>query len=117
MLLNDVTYAEAAASLARRVMLEITREEPGLSEAVDRARIRRAWQLVLAREPGEEETRILTRRLDALRAHYTAHMEEATAAACTGDSADPPENQRVEVAAFAGIATVLFNLDEAQTRE
>ncbi len=106
-LMNDTTYAEAAAALAERA-----RKEGG--EPI-------AWAVeqLLARPPSELEARTLSARLAALRSYYSApaHRDEASAVACAGERTDPPESERAEIAALAGVMTVILNLDETLSRE
>jgi hypothetical protein len=106
-LLNDTTYAEAAAALAERAL-----EEGG-------GRIAWAFEQLLARPPSELEARTLEARLAALRTYYSApeHRDEASAVACAGERADPPASERTEIAALAGVMTVILDLDEALSRE
>ncbi len=108
-LLNDPTYAEAAAALAARVLREVP--------ASDDQRLTRAWELILARPPTPRELGILTARLGTLREYYAAHPDLAAAAACAGASPDPAPEQFTQVAAHAGVCAVILNLDETLTRE
>jgi hypothetical protein len=105
-LMNDVTYSEAASALAERAL-----REGGPSP------IAWAFETLLARPPSAEESAVLGRRLAALGAYYAAHPEEAADVACAGERAEPPEERRAEIAAMAGVMTVLLNLDETMTRE
>ncbi|MBK7642689.1 MAG: PSD1 domain-containing protein [Planctomycetes bacterium] len=104
-LMDDPTYAEAAAALAERVQKEGT------------GRIAWAFEELLSRPPSALEARTLESRLAALRTYYSAHPDEASVVACAGERADPPESERAEIAALAGVMTILFNLDEALSRE
>ncbi len=106
-LMNDTTYAEAAAALAERA-----RKEGG-------AAIAWAFEQLLCRAPAPLEARTLATRLDSLRAYYAAgeHRDEASAVACAGERADPPESERAEIAALAGVLAVILDLDETLSRE
>jgi len=106
-LMNDATYAEAAAALAERVRKQGS--DP----------IAQAFELLLGRAPTTSEQKTLAVRLASLRTYYSApaHHDEASAVACAGERADPPESERPELAALAGVMTVLLNLDETLTRE
>jgi hypothetical protein len=108
-MMNDVTYAEAAAALAERA------EREGGGD--DGARLAWAFETVLARPPGEQERRVLGARLVSLRGYYAEHPEEARSAASAGARPDPPEDQSTEIAAMAGVMSVILNLDESLTRE
>ena len=83
-LANDPMMLELAAGLARRVM-EFA--------ASDEDRIRRAFELVLARAPNESELVIMTRHLESQRRRGS-----------------------VEENAWAALARVLFNVDEFSHR-
>ena len=83
-LANDPMMLELAAGLSRRVMEDA---------ASDEGRIRRAFELVLARAPNESEAAIATRHLESQR-----------------------RRRRVEASVWAAVARVLFNLDEFSHR-
>jgi hypothetical protein len=106
-LMNDTTYAEAAAALAERAR----------KEGADP--IAWAFEQLLARPPSPLEARTLAARLASLRTYYSApaHHDEASAVACAGERADPPEAERAEIAALAGVMTVILDLDETLSRE
>ncbi|MBK7405148.1 MAG: PSD1 domain-containing protein [Phycisphaerales bacterium] len=112
-LMNDETYAEAAAALAERTLYGSV-SSPGAS---DRESIARVFEAVLGRPARAAELAVLTRRLVELRAYYADHADEASAAACVGERPDPREDRRTEIAALAGVCSVVFNLDEALSRE
>jgi hypothetical protein len=104
-LLNDPTYAEAAAALAERARAEGSGSPDW------------AFEQLLARPPTALESRTLGSRLAALRTYYSAHPDEASAVACAGERTDPPESERPEIAALAGVMSVILCLDEALSRE
>lgn len=108
-LMNDVTYAEAAAALGERA-----RREGGDD---DRARLAWAIGAVVSRRARDAEVDVLLSRLARLREHYASHPDEARDAACVGERPDPEPDQYAEAAAFAGVMSVILNLDETQTRE
>ena len=91
-LLNDPVYVEAAAALARRIIVE-------RPQADFEARLQYAFRLCTARIPDETETRIL-RRL------YERQFDAA--------QGDDRSRQR---AAWQAVATALLNLDETITKE
>ncbi len=108
-LMNDPTYAEAAAALAERAI------ENGGSD--DDARLAWAFEAATARPPDGATLGALRRRLEALRGYYAGHADEAVAAASAGDRPDPPAERAVEIASYAGVMGVILNLDEVLTRE
>jgi hypothetical protein len=107
-LLNDPTFVEAARVLAARVLRETG---PG-----DEQRIRRAWRLVLSREPNQREVSALVRLLNASRTQYREDSLAARKLARVGLAAVPESVDVVELAAWTAVARVLFNLDETITR-
>jgi hypothetical protein len=107
--LNDITYVEAARTLAERLLLE--------GVASDGARIQRAFLLVLARNPALRELELLGESLDRLRSQYAADPGEARSLLQVGDSERDASLEAVEHAAWTGLALTLLNLDETVTRE
>ncbi|MBL8760510.1 MAG: PSD1 domain-containing protein [Phycisphaerae bacterium] len=108
-LLNDVTFAEASAALGQRAM-----HEGGTD---DRTRLSWAIETVLSRRPTEHELDVLASRLGRLRDHYASHPGEARDAACAGDRPDPAPDRFTDIAAYAGVMSIILNLDETLTRE
>lgn len=105
-LLNDPTYVEAARALAQRVLDE--REG-------DDARLERAFQLVLQRQPSAQEARVLERVLANHRDRYHDDPDAAAAILRNGLVQASGEGA-IEVASWTGVARVLLNLGEAITR-
>lgn len=104
-LLNDPVFNSAAKALALRV----TREESGHEE-----RLRRAVLLTLGRLPSLEEIVDLTAYLNRQKQLLAAKPQSASAivpSELTG------QQSSIEIAAWAGLASVLLNLDEFMTRE
>jgi Protein of unknown function (DUF1553) len=95
-LLNDPVFLEAAQALAYQA------DGAGFDENIERA-----WRRVLARSPGERE-------LAKIRAYYERQKaifeKDAAAVEALGAA-------NAEMAAWTGVATVLFNLDEFVVRE
>ncbi|MFO0834558.1 MAG: PSD1 and planctomycete cytochrome C domain-containing protein [Phycisphaerales bacterium] len=108
-LLNDETYAEAAAALGERALLQC--------QGGDRERIAWAFETVLSRRASDRELEVLLARLGRLRDYYASHPEDARDAACAGERPDPAPDRFAEVAAHAGVMSIIFNLDEALNRE
>jgi hypothetical protein len=107
-LLNDVTYVEAARGLARLMLRE------GGSDPLARARW--GFRRATGRRPDDGETLALVRlyqhQLDA----YRARPESARALLRTGESPVDPALDPCELAAWTMTASVLLNLDETITR-
>jgi mono/diheme cytochrome c family protein len=106
-LLNDPVFFEAARALGFRV----AREAPGSFAA----RLDRLYQLCLARPPRSGEAAAL----ENLFAQQTALCRNDARAVdeLLGGEAVPPAMDRVEAAAWVGIARTVLNLDEFITRE
>ncbi|MEM8484302.1 MAG: PSD1 and planctomycete cytochrome C domain-containing protein [Bacteroidota bacterium] len=105
--LNDITYVEAARVMAARVMAQAETDE---------ARIERAYRLATARLPRAAEKDILLGRLHALRAQYKAAPEAAAKIIAAGEAPVNETFDPVEQAAFAGLCSLILNLDETLTK-
>jgi hypothetical protein len=108
-LLNDVTYVEAARALGQRMMKE--------GGAAPRERIAFAFRLLLSRAPSPKELGILEARHRRLLERYAKDRDAATKLVKAGESKRDETLDVVELAANAGIASLLMNLDEAMTKE
>jgi hypothetical protein len=105
--LNDPTYVEAARALAERA----------LEAKDDGARLDRAFRLVLARPPKDEERAVLLSGLARLRKEFAARPDDAKKLLKVGESRRNEALDPVEHAAWASLALALLNLDETVTRE
>jgi len=106
--LNDVTYVEASRALAQRVL-----EKAG-PEPADRATM--AFRLVTCRRPDADELKILLGRLAILKEQYSADPGAAAKLLSVGDSPRNTKLDAIEHAAFAGLCSLILNLDEALTK-
>jgi hypothetical protein len=106
--LNDTTYVEAARALAQRVL-----ERPGTPAE----RVATAFQLAAARQPSDEEKRILLTSLARLRSVYDADPAAAARLLKVGDSPRNPKLDAQEHAAYAALCTLILNLDETLTKQ
>jgi hypothetical protein len=105
-LLNNECHAEAAQAFAARIVTSTPDE--------DETRLIWAWRCCVARPPSDSEQAALKRLLDAGRAYYAKHEDDAVAAL----GAHAPDNVAgVEAAAWVTVARVILNLDEFVTRE
>jgi hypothetical protein len=107
-LLNDVTYVEAARVLAQRAMAEAKTPEQ---------RVERAFRMLLARPPRPAERGVLLAGLARHRAHYEKDRAAAAKLTAAGDAPRDPRLDVAELAAYAAVASVILNLDEAITKE
>jgi hypothetical protein len=78
-----------------------------------------AWMFRAAtcREPTEPERAILLRGFRRNRVHFAADQDAATKLVGVGASKPDPALDPVELAAYAGIAGVVLNLDEVLSKE
>lgn len=107
--MNDVTYVEAARVLAQRLLSEtsLTPDE----------RIARAFLLATARRPKSEEQIVLSRALDQFRRRYQADREVAQKLACAGETPRDANLDVAELAAYTAVVSLILNLDETMTKE
>lgn len=107
-LLNDVTFVEAARALATRIITE---------SAADAARIENGFRIVTARTPTAQERLIFGKVVQEYRSAYAANPDAAAGLLSVGES-DPPEGlDPAELATWTAFARLLLNLDEVVTRE
>jgi hypothetical protein len=107
-LMNDPTYVEAGRKLAERVMKEAG---PSIDD-----RLTLAFRLVLARKPKAEEAEVLKEVLDKQLARYRSDAEATKKLLSVGESPRDEKLDPAELAAWANVAGVILNLDEAVTR-
>jgi hypothetical protein len=108
-LMNDVTFVEAARKLAERSI----REGGGDLEG----RLRRAFRLVLARQPSDRERQKLRESLEFYLEHYRTKRADAEKFVSQGESARDNRLDPVELASYAALASLILNTDEAVTKE
>jgi hypothetical protein len=108
-LLNDVTYVEAARALAERLMTQggTTPEE----------RITLAFRLAMARPPSDVERRILGQGFQRLLRQYQADRQAALKLISVGEAPRNPKLDVAELAAYTGLASLILNLDEVISKE
>ncbi|MCB1232820.1 MAG: PSD1 domain-containing protein [Verrucomicrobiae bacterium] len=109
LLMNDVTFVEAARGLAGRMISE------GGESVSDR--LTQGYLLTMARPPTEPELNVLESQLESDLAHYRENPAEASSLLMIGESKSDPKLDPVELAAYTNIARVLLNLDETVTKE
>ena len=105
--MNDPQYFEAARHLGYRMLKE--------GGPTDAERLRCGFRLVTARAASDQECAILEANLAAQRARYAANPEAARKAVSVGESPVPEDVPAPELAAYAMVANLLLNLDEAVT--
>jgi hypothetical protein len=107
-LLNDVTYIEAARNLAARLM-----REGGANPA---GRVRAGFRRATGRWPSDDEVAALERLYRRQLAAYRDRPDSAQALVHQGESPTDPALDPCELAAWTLTASVLLNLDETITR-
>jgi hypothetical protein len=106
-LMNDVQFFEAARAFAQRVMKESTSTD---------ARITRLFRAATSRFPSAQEAEVIRQTFDKHRAAYSAKPEEAKKVIANGESKPDAALNPIELAAWAMIANLVINLDEALTK-
>jgi hypothetical protein len=107
--LNDVTFVEAARSLAQNVLMADLVKDEG--------RIDEVFRRLLARSATEQEKRILLAAIDRSRKEFQAEPEAATKLLAIGESQRNQDLDAVELAAWTSLALAVMNLDETLTKE
>lgn len=107
-LLNDVTFVEAARKLAERVMTAAASPE---------VRIKLLFRLATAREPTGEESRLLRAGLERTLKKYRTEPAAAAKLLAVGEAPRSSRLDAGELAAYAGLASLVLNLDEVMTKE
>ncbi|NQV28032.1 MAG: DUF1553 domain-containing protein, partial [Rhodopirellula sp.] len=105
-LANDEAFMEFAKALSDRILKE--------ASDYDEARIRFAFDAVLARQPTDFEKDRLLAFVEIQRQHFETHAGDARNAASTHRSATVDE---ASSATWTAVARVILNLDEFITRE
>ena len=108
-LMNDTTFVEAARNLAD---IALRGEARSPAERIDQMYIN-----VLGRLPGEDERDILEDLYRAYADRFQSDRDAAEAFLAVGDSPWNPRADPRELAAYAGVASLVLNLDEAVTKQ
>ncbi|MBM3783412.1 MAG: DUF1553 domain-containing protein [Acidobacteria bacterium] len=108
-LMNDVTFLEAARFVGQRMILE--------GGAGIEARLRHGYRIVLGRYPKAKELEIVRASLSYHRDHFASNPKKLEAYLSHGDSAPDVSIDKRELAAYAAVASLLMNTDEAITKE
>lgn len=107
-LMNDVIFVEAARKLAERV-IHAAPEDP--------ARLRRAFELVLARPPKQKESELFSQALGRFASYYETHPQDAEKYLKAGEAPRDASIPAPRLAAWTALSSLLLNLDEAVTKE
>lgn len=107
-LMNDVTYLEAARGIAQRML-----REGGASRS---SRIDLAFRLLLGRNPGSKETEILERAIERDETRFRANPKAAANVVSYGDLPLDKSDNLGELAAYTLVASTILNMDETVTK-
>ena len=108
-LMNDVTFVEAARFIGQRMIKE------GGSDTA--SRLRHGFRLVLSRTPSNDEMRVLEGALAYHRDYFASDAARAQGLLKQGDAPADPSLDPKELAAYASVASLILNLDEAVSKE
>ncbi len=108
-ILNDPTYTEAARAQAQRLL---ERDKLATDE-----RLALAWRTATARTPTDRERLLLRQAYDRIRADYAADRNAALKVLGVGESLRNQKLDPVEHATLTAVCHLLYNLDEALTRQ
>ena len=108
-LMNDVTFLEASRKLAERMM------EEGGSSPVNR--IDYGFELLLARAPRTAERQVLLDTFNNFDAKYRTDPKAAESYLSYGEAEHNKRLNTADLAAYSTVASLIFNLDEAVTKE
>ena len=107
-LMNDVTYVEAARVFAQRLINEGPQDSAG--------RITRAFRLAVGRKPSRQEIVVLLKLLKSRMSYYRTHGDAATELLSVGEAPNDEIVSPAELAAWTNIASLILCLDESITK-
>jgi hypothetical protein len=108
-LMNDVTFLEAARFIGQRMILE--------GGAGKDDRLRYGFRIVAGRRPTDKELGVLRGSLAYHSDYFASHASEREEYLSYGDTASSKALDRSELAGYTAVASLLFNTDEAITKE
>jgi hypothetical protein len=108
-LLNDITYVEAARVFAERIMTE---GGDSIAERLDYA-----YRRALARRPQDRERKVLEDVYRDMLTHYEANPAAARKLVNAGEWPAAKDLNAAQHAAWTMIAQAILNLDETMTKE
>ena len=86
------------------------------AEPTDESRLAWAFELLTARKPSSDETHLLVELLNKQRDEFSREASVPTGLLEAGESKPDDSHDAAELAAYANVASLLLNLDEAITR-
>src|SRR5262249_39998711 len=107
-LMNDATFLEVARFIGQRMLKE------GGSDVT--SRLRYGFQLVTGRAPLMSEQQVLRENLQYYLNYFSGHVGQVKTFLSQGESAADSKLSPPELAAYASVASLLLNSDEAVTK-
>lgn len=107
-LMNDITFLEAARFIGQRMLKE------GGNDAT--SRLRYGFRLVAGRAALTEEEQILGENLQYHLEYFSSHTDKVERFLAQGESGADSKLSPTELAAYASVASLLLNSDEAVTK-
>lgn len=107
-LMNDLQFVEASRGFAARILAE--------GGGSDKERLVYAFRVATSRQPAGEELKVLRESLAEQRAHYAKDTAAAEKLIHVGAFKPAKEFDRVELAAWSTVASMILNLDETVTK-
>jgi hypothetical protein len=108
-LLNDVTFVEAARAWGQRLLQE--------SGQTAQHQLTLAFRMATARRPTPDEERVLVAGHQRVLAHFQADPAAALKLVDTGEVPRDPNIDVARLAAYTAVLNMLLNLDEVITKE
>lgn len=108
-LMNDVTFVEAARKLAERMMAE--------GGATPESRVDYGYRLILARPPSAKQRQVLLTMQAKMASDFQRDPEAARKLVAQGESPLASDVDKVELAAWTSVASLMLNMDEAITKQ
>ncbi len=107
-LLNDVGFLESARELAK---LSVSKNES------TEQRLSFVFQKILSRPPNGDELKVLKKQFQQAQEYYSQNVAAAKTFLDFGQLENQVDSDWSEIAAYTVIASMVFNTDEALTRE
>lgn len=108
-MMNDVTFLEAARFVAQHMITE--------GGATPEARLTYGFRQILARAPKPAELNVLRSSLSYHLDYFASNIPASSAFTKLGDAPAPTAIPPRDLAAYTAVASMIFNLDEAVTKE
>lgn len=108
-LMNDVTFVEAARFVGQRMIKE--------GGTTPDSRLAYGFRLIMSRKPSPAEAAVLRDNLRYHEDYFAGKPARVRNYLGEGDTRPDPSIAPRELAAYAAVASLIFNLDEAITKE